>query len=125
MSKRAELRMVWSKRDGHMLHNLLTYGAGFVVADRDELARRGAITGTEMIRRLREELERRGYDPDTLTISVRRKREPTVTPVYQKQGTERPVTDATDDLRPSNPAENRDGPSGREPLTTHRRRDAR
>jgi len=87
MSKRAELRMVWSKReqdyvyhfdrapqDGHMMHNLLTFGAGFVVAKDGETARRGDITGPEMVRRLRAELERRGYDPDTLTISVRRKR---------------------------------------------------
>jgi hypothetical protein len=84
LGKRAELRMVWSRRegdfvfhydrspqDGWLLHNLLTHGAMWVTRREGET---GSADG-EMVERLRAELERRGYDPNTLTISVRRRRE--------------------------------------------------
>lgn len=85
MSKRPELRAVWSKRerdivyhfdkrpqDGHWIASLLTEGA------RETVKRPGEesvfLSWNETLRRLRETLETRGYDPDTLVISVRRKR---------------------------------------------------
>lgn len=61
--------------DGHLLHSLLTHGMGFcVVRDGESLTH--PPTGAEALRRFRELLESRGYDPDTLTVSVRRKRVP-------------------------------------------------
>lgn len=86
MSKRAELRMTWSKRehdyvyrwdrsshDGAMLHCIFDLGAAFFVRRDGERRDRLPSIG-ETVARLRAELDRRGFDPDTLTISVRRKR---------------------------------------------------
>lgn len=77
MTKRAELRAVWSKRerdfmfhhdkqraDGHFLHSFMRAGRMAVTP--------GASESTDAFRA---ELERRGFDPDTFQISVRRKRE--------------------------------------------------
>jgi hypothetical protein len=87
MAKRAELRAVYSKRerdmvyhwdrrsqDGCFLSTLLTEGARSSVLTPEELSRGVYLSWDETLRRLRATLEARGYDPDTLTISVRRKR---------------------------------------------------
>lgn len=78
MTKRAELRAVWSKRerdfmfhfdrqpaDGHFLHSFMRAGQMDVT---------DASSG-EAMAAFRAALERRGFDPDTFRISVRRKRE--------------------------------------------------
>lgn len=83
MGKRAELRAVWSKReqdivyhfdkrpeDGHFLASLMTEGARRTVSENES----EYVSWTETLKRLRATLVARGYDPDTLTISVRRKR---------------------------------------------------
>lgn len=88
MSKKAELRAEWSKReqdivyhydkrsqDGHMLHSLLNYGMAFVGLQPGEpTSRASMMSSAEALRRFRATLEARGYDPDTFRISVRRKR---------------------------------------------------
>jgi hypothetical protein len=82
MAKRAELMAVWSKRhndmviyqddpaNGVLLSKVLTFGVGFPVQKEGEKQ----PTGPEMWRRFRAELESRGFDPDTFTVSVRRKK---------------------------------------------------
>jgi hypothetical protein len=87
MAKRAELRAVYSKRDrdivyhfdkrpqdGHFIASLLTEGARATVMEPEEHQRGVYLSWSETLRRLRATLEVRGYDPDTLTISVRRKK---------------------------------------------------
>lgn len=88
MTKRAELRAEWSKRecdivyhydrrpeDGNMLHSLLNYGMAFVGLQPGEpTSLHTTMSSAEALRRFRATLEARGYDPDTFRISVRRKR---------------------------------------------------
>lgn len=85
MGKRAPLRMQWSKRerdyeyvwdrhaaDGHWLAYLVNYGARAAVKQDDDPA---LLSAPEVVRRLRAELDARGFDPDTLVIRVMRKRD--------------------------------------------------
>jgi hypothetical protein len=78
MSKRAELRVVWSKResnflihhdrhtaDGHFMYSFLRAGVTDVIGDPFDVT----------MAAFRAELEKRGFDPNTFQISVRRKRE--------------------------------------------------
>ena len=83
-SRRPDLRCVWSKRErdfvyhydrkpnSHWLHCLL-HGAMHQGIPPEE---RASLFGSTNVAMFRRELERRGYDPDTFTISVRRKATP-------------------------------------------------
>ncbi len=78
--------MWWSKRerdlvtswdrnamDGHFLNALLNLGADRLMREDGDGV--GLQPIGQSVARLRAELERRGFDPDTFTISVRRKRQ--------------------------------------------------
>ena len=102
MAKRAELRAVYSKRerdivyhwdkrpqDGRLIASLLTEGARATVLEPEEHQRGVYLSWNETLRRLRATLEARGYDPDTLTISVRRRR--ATAPVEERAASGRPA----------------------------------
>lgn len=78
MGRKPALLAWWSKRqrdlvyewagdssDRWLLHNLLMYGMGFTVRKHGGDA--------DVVPAFRAELERRGYDPDSFRVSVRRK----------------------------------------------------
>lgn len=83
MGKRAPVRVVWSKRerdfmmhfdksgaDGHMMNSFLGGGIRAVLhIDFGEGVAMGSRRQTE---KFREELRKRGLDPDTFQISVKR-----------------------------------------------------
>ena len=77
MSKRAELRVLWSKREGDfMFHHDRSRADGHFLHSFMRAGRMGVLPGgSESTAAFRAELEKRGFDPNTFQISVRRKRE--------------------------------------------------
>lgn len=90
MTKRAPLRMQWSKReqdyeshwdrsrsDGHLLYGLFLYGVGWPTREEEHVSNGVDLRSYEQQRdAFRAELRRRGFDPDTFTISVKRIQDP-------------------------------------------------
>jgi len=105
MSKRAELRVVWSKQssdfkihhdrqvaDGHFMYSFLCAGAEGVTRSSDSVEK--------VMSTFRKELERRGFDPNTFQISVRRKKDGSTTTVHRKKDVATMTADEWNSLHP-------------------------